>query len=830
MILIFPFDKGSISIICRKTLLLRLSFWGYALGAFILLTSCNSKKYLSEDQSFLFKNKITIKSKHKISDVSGLKENLATLYRQTQTKYVVPGIPRHVLYYQYLENLKKNPNHKKWTDEKLIKNKPAILDSVKTIQTTTDFEKYLNLRGYRYALATFKIQTSDKKSIVTYHVDPGPRTLVDSFVIVASDTALIHLIQSDNKNSFFTPRSPLDIEIYNKERARIVNLFQNNGYYTFDETYISPLEVDTSSVRVKATMRVLNESDSTLHKKFYVGKVSVFPDYHFSDTLVMRDTTIRNIRYVTPTKELTLKPEVIERNLFVHEGDLNRKQNLVQSIRNLGKIELIKFVTPTIEMDTISSDTPHINYTMFLSRNKKIPIVASVELTNSIIANKSRSLLGAAASLNYRDRNLFKGAEVLNLNYETGVEFNYLTHNETADHNILNNLNIGTGASLSFPKFIDPLRFYNGLANTKSIDPTEIKGHKLGKWLLYDATSRLNLSYNYVFIQDLYKYNAFNLGLNYDIIPDPFHKLSIEHIGIDLFVPEAAPAFQNTVLDQSTFQQESFSKQLYTGLLFKSILYDFNSGSKKKRALFRFIGNTEISGLEVLGINELTNLITHTSNGYYLGKNDGLPGDTTTFSHYAKAEIDLRYLYSLNSHTKLGFRFNTGIASPFGEFTKQVPYPKQFWVGGAQSIRAWQVRELGPGAYVDPNYFPQTKKDSITAFYETGDFKIDMSAELRFPLFWYFNGALFLDAANVWTLKNDTSREGENLTGDFYKQFGIGYGWGIRMDFNYFILRLDFGYKLYNPYKVNGSHILTEELKKFPGGAQLQLAVGLNFD
>ncbi len=762
--------------------------------------------------------------------MSGLKENLATLYRQTQTKYVVPGVPRHVLYYQYLEKLKKNPDHKKWTEEKLIKNKPAILDSVKTIQTTTDFEKYLNLRGYRYAIATFKIQTSDKKSIVTYHVDPGPRTYIDSFVIVANDTALIRLIQSDNKNSFFTPRSPLDIEIYNKERARLVNLFQNNGYYTFDESFISPLEVDTNSVRVKATMRVANESDSTFHKKFYVGKVSVFPDYHFSDTLVMRDTTIRNIRYITPTKELTLKPEVIERNLFLHQGDLNRKQNLVQSIRNLGKIELIKFVTPSLEMDTISSDTPHINYTMFLSRNKKIPIVASIELTNSIIANNSQSLLGAAVSLNYRDRNLFKGAEVLNLNYETGVEFNYLGRKKNPDLGILNNLNIGTGASLSFPKFIDPLRFYNVIANTKSIRPDEIKGHKLGKWLLYDATSRLNLSYNYVFIQNLYTYNAFNLGLNYDIIPDPFHKLSIEHIGIDLFVPEASQFYQDTVLDKSIFLQESFAKQLYTGLLVKSILYDYNTGSKKKGGYFRFIGNTEISGLEILGINELTNWLTHSTNGYYLGKNDGLPGDTTTFSHFAKAEIDLHYLYNINSHSQLAFRLNTGVATPFGEFTKQVPYPKQFWVGGAQSIRAWQVRELGPGNYIDPLYIDSETKAKITAFYQTGDFKLDMSAEWRFPLFWYFNGALFMDAANVWTIKYDPSRPGTQLKWHFLNQLGIGYGYGIRADFNYFILRVDFGYKLYNPYKINGSHILTEELKNFPGGAQLQLAVGLNFD
>ncbi|MEO6130866.1 MAG: hypothetical protein ABIQ02_03385, partial [Saprospiraceae bacterium] len=425
----------------RKDYRLGFSRWAFILGACFLLLSCNSKKYLKDHQSFLKDNKITLKSKSKVDDKADLILNLSHLYRQNQTKTVI-GIPRHVFYYRYQASLAKNPGRKKWSEERLIKNRPIIHDSLKAAQTVVDFEKYLTLRGYRYAQASFIAKTQDKETEVHYHIDPGPRTYVDSFVIVANDTALIRLIRENQKNSFFTKGSPLDIQLYSKERARLVTLFQNNGYATFDETFISPLEVDTNAVRVKATLRVANETDSTFHKKYYVGTVTVFPDYHFSDTAMVYDTLIRNIRYVTPTKELTLKPEVIERNIFVHQGDITRKFNLTQTTRNLGKIELLKFVTPTTYIDTITSKTPLVNYTFFLSRYKKIPLLLSTELTYSNIAGQKRSLLGASFNANYRDLNLFKGAEVLNLNFETGVEFYPQASIKNGKRDIINSFNI----------------------------------------------------------------------------------------------------------------------------------------------------------------------------------------------------------------------------------------------------------------------------------------------------------------------------------------------------------------------------------------------------
>jgi hypothetical protein len=351
-------------------------------------------------------------------------------------------------------------------------------------------------------------------------------------------------------------------------------------------------------------------------------------------------------------------------------------------------------------------------------------------------------------------------------------------------------------------------------------------GSRLGRWLNEDAVSRVNVDYNIVDIQDLYRYYNFNTNLSYVIQPDVTRKLTIDRLGFDLFVPNAYELYQ-AVLDSNTFLRQSFGKELFTGLLFRDYLFEKTIKSPNSPNSFKIFHNAEISGLEVLGANLLVNELNHNHKPFefYPGNGNGQDRDTLSFSHFVRAEVDLRYFHDLGRNKQLAFRFNTGLAAPFGPYTQQVPYVKQFYVGGALSNRAWDIRELGPGSVYTP-----PPDDPNTPFYQTGDIKIDMSLEYRFKLLWYFHSALFIDAANVWTLLYDPERIGSQFQFNrFYKEFGIGYGYGLRIDFDYFILRLDVGYKFYSPYKVEGSHILHRELKRFPAGGQLQLAVGQKF-
>lgn len=851
MNLILALEKFSIPHFCRRGRRLHFSTWILALCALFLLSSCNSKKYLREDQSFLFDNKIVIKSEDKVDDKAGLKYKLSTIYRQPETKGV---IPRHIFYYQYQERLRKDSlkrieylskglgepkTRKKWSEEKLIRNRPVIFDTIKAEHTTEDFERYLNLRGYRYAEATYKWKTADKQTYVTYLVDPGPRIYIDTFNIATTDSFLRQIVDVNMYKSNFPPGSPLDIELYNLEKTRIAADFQNNGYARFDETYIAPLEVDTAGNYVRATMRILNENDSVFHKKYYVGNVTIYSDYSLSDTSRLYDTIVHGITYITPEPVQTLKPEAIERNIFLKTGEVTRKENVNQTLKNLSRMEIIKFVTPatvvdTISRDTMQLDTPRIHYLLYLNRNRKIGLNVFGELTYANLALTKRSLLGTSFSANYRDQNIFRGAEVLNLNFQTGVEFNFFNKDAIDTIGLINSFSIGGGPNITFPRFIDPLKLYSFvLGGSKRYEqPSDVKNRIL-RWLLFDATTRLNASYNWVDIKELYRYHQLNTGLSYDIIPDNFRKLTVERFGLDLFFPSPTITFKREVLDKSRLLSESFGKYLFTGLLFRSHQYEFQGPPRRKAGYFSLLHNSEISGLEAWVFNRVYNLIGNTRNEFTIGNEN--PNDSISnlvrFSHFIKGEIDVRYYYDISSAVQFAVRVNTGLATPFGQYSKQVPYTKQFFVGGPLSNRAWQIRELGPGSYRD------NAQVSKFAFYQTGDIKLDMSAELRFPIIWYLKGAIFIDAANVWTLDYDDSRDND-LTDDdygtqfqirdFFRELGIGYGFGMRLDLDYFIIRVDVGFKWHSPYDLDEAGNRFYRRKLLDDGV-VQIAVGQSF-
>lgn len=768
-------------------------------------------------------NKIVLKSDYAIHNKSELNENLLTLFRQSQTKYSL-GFPRHVYYYQYQESLLKKPDRKKWDEERLIKNRPVIYDSLKAQQTRDDLRKFMALRGYRSAQVTYKSKTSNHETSVKYFIDAGQRLHIDSMVIKAKDPKLQEIIEENLESSHIPPGSPLDINLYNEEKYRLVRLLQNEGYATLDESYISNLEVDTSQGKVTAIMRILNPSDSTEHQKYTVGTVTIFPDYEVISNKPYVDTTVHEIKYFLPdTPVFTLRPEVFERVLSIKPGENTNRDNLDRTIRNLGRLEIIKFVGPSALIDSSETGTHSIDYIFRLTRNKKINFDLNGELTYSNIASQQRrSLFGTQFSTTYRDRNLFGNAEVLNVNLELGFEFNFFNQQSENDIGLLNSLNTGVGGDLTFRRFMDPLGVYRMIGHTKNPDDDPLIGGRLHRWFLQDATSRLSMGFNYVVITDLYDYYNLNANLNYDIQPDPFKKLTITRIGFDLFVPTAKPAYQE-ILDNNKFLAESFGNQLYTGFLFRNYLYEVNSKIKARAGYFRMLHSIELSGLEMFLINEGLNAIQNNNNKIVLNPK-ARPEDQVEFSHFVKGEIDVRYYRDLSPKSSFALRFNTGVATPYGQYTKQVPYPKQFYVGGALSNRAWQIRELGPGGYEDT-----TEIDPNLPFYQTGDFKIDVSAELRFKLFWYFDGVVFMDAANVWILKYDPDRPEADLSHTFLNEFGIGYGYGIRLDLEFFILRLDLGYKLHNPYPVNGSRWLKDNLRRFPAGAEPQIAVGLPF-
>lgn len=756
-----------------------------------LTQACSTSKHLNEGETILEKNSVRIKSDHKIKNAGLLKEDLDVLYVQEETRFIA-GLPAHYFYYL----TRNNPDStwlKTWIARKWAA-PPVIFDSTKAIQTTDVMKQYLGTRGYRRAEVDFKHTIDRNRSRVLYTADPKTRWHIDTILFESEDEAIQELLLENRDQSYLKKGAPVDIDLYDQEKLRITRLLQNRGYAEFSQGYISNLKADTTGSKMNLTLEVRTPYDAVRHDTFHIGKITVLPES--LDPSTTRDTLVNGVIFRIDTNGFIVKPDIILKNIFLREGDLYRRLNFDRTYQQLSRIEAFKFVSINSTRDSLDDNI--INYEILLTRNKKMGLDGIIELNYSTISFTQRSLMGSSANLSYLNRNLFGGAEVFNSSIEGGIEIN-LRNPDT----LINSVNLNFQNSLIVPKFIDPFGLY-GMVSGMNKDYKPLLGNKFRDQLI-QSVSKLSAGYNFVNLIDFYNYQSVELRFGYEMRPDYNRKITITHLGFDLFSPEFRPAFQE-ILDRNIFLRESFNKQLFSGLLFKDYSFEYRSPVRRRGFRYQLFYTAEISGLEVFLVNTAYNAASEREAGFSLGTENPL-----AFSHFAKVEFDNRWYQALGAGQELAFRFATGLAATYGPFTQQVPYIKQFYLGGPLSIRAWQIRELGPGGYNDPNVNP----NSNLPFYQTGDFKLEANIEYRADLFWIFEGALFVDAGNVWTLRRDPDRPGAQISSKFIDQIAIGAGVGLRMDFEFFRIRLDFGYKIRSPYPIDGEHWLFDNFKDF---------------
>ncbi|MEY2904537.1 MAG: hypothetical protein RJA52_553, partial [Bacteroidota bacterium] len=487
--------------------------------------------------------------------------------------------------------------------------------------------------------------------------------------------------------------------------------------------------------------------------------------------------------------DFLVKSEVIEKSNLLKKGELFNQENYDNTFNSLSNLSIYRFVRikyePVVETDTV-------NFIIELTPSQKMEMGVDFEVnyTNRSTSAGTGNLIGISLSPSLRHRNIFKGAESLFSSLSLGAEINQ----NVKGPRLWNTIDIRLQNDLLLPSFKDYFGFWNQL--------NKLKISKLYNSLNINSVTRITTSFNYLHLLDFYRYNLFNAAYGFEVSEDEIKRYFINHIGIDFLLPEINPEFLG-VLGDNTFFQRSFGRQLFVGFLFRELGYTYN-GRQNRFGESNYFGlNFELSGLEVQAINSLVNSFSE--------KRDTFSFGTTDFSKYIRIEFDGRYIRQITSQRSIAGRVNIGLATPFG-YSTEVPYVKQFYVGGPNSIRAWAARGLGPGGYDDPL---TTSNRNRLLFYQTGDIKLEGSAEYRFNLFWRLRGALFVDIGNVWTINEDLNRigsqfllkqkdiikDGNQFTVDpFYKQFAIGSGLGMRFDFTYFLFRLDMGVRLRNPF------------------------------
>ncbi|MEM9847017.1 MAG: BamA/TamA family outer membrane protein [Bacteroidota bacterium] len=783
----------------------------------LLFTACNTTKYLQEGEALLEENLIELEKGTKLP--SSFSYDLSTLPDQQENKRFL-FIPREWLYFKTKDTVDAS-KLKVWLYRKHAE-VPSIFDEDLAEEATVSMRNYLLSKGYYDASVSYEAESykKGKKVKVHYKLLPGERYVIDTSKIISADSVIQALLKEQAHLSLLQRGRPVTLELYDNEVTRIISYLRNNGYAGFNRSYIAPLRADSTGSKINLELEVLLKSDSTTHQAFTVGEVQVYPDFDPLDSLIVvkgtpptydpesrinyvQDTLIDGIRFFKTNWRDTIKAEDIISEIRLRTGMKYslRLENLTNN--NLNQLGVFRFISIKSEIDSLQDSIIH--YKIYLTRNKPIGLGFNLDFTYSdqnFTTNSRLNLVGFASGLSFKLRNALKGAELLTNSISAGAAFEPVSINNRIRRLRPSTYDLNIESQLNIPRFTDYFGLWKWIGRKKKEDG-------LYDFLVQNANTEIQASYNFLDRRQFYAYQLFNLSFGYRTQLKRGHQLELQHFGINYFNPNTDGELFEDILVNNPFLANSFGQQFFTGALLRNVNYAYTN-TRSKRSFF-VNANLELSGIEVQTANAIYNGFALDSINFSIGNID--------FSRYALLNVDARYHRIFNLKNTLAFRFNFGIALPFG-LTNEVPYVKQFYIGGPNSIRAFQAREVGPGSYCSSDVHDcfGEEADLETPFYQTGNLKLELNAEYRFDLFNFsdyikFKGAFFLEAGNVWTTKLDEERpnaqfrftpleddKGGVLNEAFYEQLALGTGFGIRLDINYVLIRLDMGHPLHTPY------------------------------
>lgn len=625
---------------------------------------------------------------------------------------------------------------------KMLKNigeSPVIYDSLTTEMSCADLRTELQNEGYLNAVVrSEKIKTSDKKTSVLYSLYPGKPFYISSINYDIRDSLIAGLLES--KGGYGTHLQDgmrFDVNALNNERKHITDILVNNGYYKFHKDFIY-YTADTlrGDNNINVTIHLMPYRTTTvadtLHPLYNIGEITYSPGASIGRAA---------------DGEIHLRPGVLRRNTVFSTGKPYSASALQDTYKNFGRLAAVRYTNITFD----EKPGNLLDCNIQISNNKPHMLSFEPEGTNTA------GDLGAAASLTYQNRNLFKGSEVLSLQARGAFE----AIHGLEGYNNSDFLEYSVEGRLAFPRFILP--FFSPNVLQRSDMNTQVS-------VMYDNQSRPE--YHRRVLNAALKYKWSNAG-HHD-------RYQIDLLDFSyVYMPWISDKFREDYLEDNN-NRNAILRYNYENMLIMKLGFGFSYNNGKRAIKL----NVESAGNFLDLLANCTNA-SKNELGQYRVMN-------IAFAQYAKADFSYTRNIMLDFNSQLVLHAALGIAYPYGN-SKILPFEKRYFSGGANGVRGWSVRSLGPGKYVGTD-------GNIDFINQTGDMKLDLNMEYRAHLFWKFNGALFVDAGNIWTLRNYEDQPGGQFKLDeFWKQIAVGYGLGLRLNFDYFIVRFDFAMKAVNP-------------------------------
>ena len=646
---------------------------------------------------------------------------------------------------------------------------PVIYDKNEAETTRAELCKAVQNMGYMGASVELQEETDGNKMKVRYRISSGKPYMIDNVSYDIPDEKIRGYFMSDSTHMLLHPGMRFDVNVLDAERQRITELLQNHGYYRFNKDFIA-FRADTvlNTYRVDVTLQLLpyrrkRDDVPSAHSQYWLRNINYLLD---SDASVLEESDFQHLNHsrsgginIYYGDNLFLRPKVISNLNYLHSGNLYRNRDVQNTYSSLGRLSIMKFSNIRFS-EVTENDSLFLDANIALSRNKNQSVSFEIEGTNSA------GDLGAAASVAYTHRNLFKGSEVFTVKlrgaYEaiTGLE-GYSNSNYTE---------YGAEMSLNFPEFMFPFLSSDFKRRIRATSEVSVKYN----WQIRPEFERTlaSASWSYHWTRRQNTTHRFDLlDINYIYMP---------------FTSSAFDAYLDEMDQINPLLRHSYEDLFIVRL---GYTYTYNSAgstalktSKRNSYSIRF--NIEEAGNLLYAFSRLVHKKPKYGEAYQLANID--------FAQYIKADFDYAKNFMIDDRNSLVFHVGLGIGFPYGN-SKSLPFEKLYFSGGANSVRGWSVRSLGPGSYGG-------NSNSIDYVNRTGDIKLDLNLEYRTYLFWKLNGAVFIDTGNIWNIRSQgLQTEGVFKFNRFYKQLAVAYGLGIRFDLDFLILRFDGGMKAVNP-------------------------------
>ncbi|MCM1107742.1 MAG: outer membrane protein assembly factor [Clostridium sp.] len=646
---------------------------------------------------------------------------------------------------------------------------PVVYDAEQAQRTRRDMESAVFNQGYLCADVGLEERIKGRKLKLVYTINPGQRYRIRRVERRIDDDSLRTMLMADTASSLLRGGMPFDINVLEAERSRIYSLLQNAGYYKFNKQFIT-YEADTCvgerQVDVKLCLAAYRASVTDTvhpHRRYYVRDVTLVDEGYLQAGY--QSMPIDTVRYRGYTIAYHRKPHLrfsrLAESTAIYPGRLYRERDQQQTYNRFGRLGAV--MSSSVKMQEVHPDSALLDCRVAVNMNRPYTFSLEPEGTNSA------GNLGAAVVVGYQNRNLFRGSEVFNVKLRGAFE----AIRGLEGYRDENYIEFSAEAGLTFPEFKLP---FLSEAYRRSVQATSEVS------VMYDSQNRPEFHRRVLTGALRYRWSRFNRRL--------VHRIDLLDLNY-VFMPWISETFKRDYLDDAD-NRNAILRYNYENLFIMKLGYSFTFNSQgsggpsatygTNATMFRL--NVESSGNLLYGASKLFRVKRNAEDTYTLFN--------IAYAQYVKGDFDYAKSFRIDERNSLALHVGLGVAYPYGN-SNILPYEKRYFSGGANSVRGWSVRELGPGTY-------RGTDGRIDFINQTGDVKLDLSVEYRTFLFWKLHGAAFIDAGNIWTIRAYDEQPGGQFRFDtFWRQIAVAYGLGLRLNFDYFILRLDGGMKAVNP-------------------------------